>query len=311
MRVSPLCGALALLACGGDGTGPGASGSEAIDVVRSCSVPPVPSAAQVNLATDVTYATMGGQPVRLDVAWPRAGTAARPIVLVFHGGAWSDGDKTAQRGDILLLAERGFVAASVNYRLADAPDNTFPAAVADARCAVRWMRQHAADYGGDGARVAALGYSAGAHLAALLGTASDVAGLDDACPLAGSPRVERVIAFYGPHDLRPNGSLAGFQQQIIANFLGAPASSVPDEAALASPVVHASADDSPTLLVHGRSDFIVPIESSRLLRDALQDAGARATLVEVGAGHGFGAFTPSLPPSACTTLAFLDQMREP
>ncbi len=204
------------------------------------------------------------------------------------------------------------MAASVNYRLANAPSNTFPAAVADARCAVRWMRQHAADYGGDGSRIAALGYSAGAHLAAMLGVASDVAGLDDGCPLAGtSPRVERVVGFYGPYDLRPNASLAGFQQQIIANFLGAPASAVPDEAALASPVVHAGADDPPVLLVHGRTDFIVPIESSRVLRDALWDAGARATLVEVSAGHGFAAFTPSQTTSSCTTLAFLDQMRQP
>lgn len=307
-RVVPLL--LLLLACGGEGTGPDASAREAIDIVRSCTIPPVPDVSQVNLAANVTYATIAGQALRVDVAWPKSGAGQRPIVLLLHGGAWSDGDKTSARDDILLLASRGFVAASANYRLAAAPSNTFPAAVADARCAVRWLRAHAGDYGGDPARIAAMGFSAGGHLTAMLATAADVAGLDDGCPVAGSPRVERAIAYYGPHDLRPTGLFA-FQQQIIANFLGAPAASVPDRAALASPVVHATSDDAPLLLLHGRSDFIVPVQSSRLMRDAMHDAGGRATLVEVDAGHGFAAFTSAQMSASCTTLAFLEQMLQP
>src|SRR5262249_43170824 len=94
----------------------------------------------------------------------------RPGIVVIHGGRWIEGDKSsfASRkygvpGNIEDFAALGFVAATINYRLAD--EAPFPAALEDCKNAVRWMRAHARDYNLDPDRIGALGNSAGGHLA--------------------------------------------------------------------------------------------------------------------------------------------------
>ena len=264
------------------------------------------------MARDLAYAVMDGQPQRLDVARPRQG-GPHPLVVLIHGGGWSGGDKSAYDAAMRLLAGQGYAAAWVNYRLASAPRNTFPAAVEDVRCAVRWLRSHADEYGIDPNRVAALGSSAGGHLAAMLGTAADVAGLDGRCPLREfSPAVSPVAAFAGPHDIRTAGALDSGQRSMVENFLGVRPEADPERALFASPAVHASAGDPPFLLVHGTADDVVPIRRS--MRDTLRAAGVPATLVELpGVGHSFPELSgdPRFRVSTCTTLAILRERLRP
>ena len=131
-----------------------------------------PAGAQaVRVKRDVTFRTVDGEKLALDVYQPATKGKDRPAVVVIHGGGWTQGDKAwfAQQGD--QLAERGFVAFSVNYRLA--PAHPYPAAVEDVEAAVEWVRKNAKKYGVDPKRIGALGGSAGGHLTGLLATDGD------------------------------------------------------------------------------------------------------------------------------------------
>jgi acetyl esterase/lipase len=292
----------------------GRPGGESVAVVRDCAAPTPADAADIRLDRDVTYAVMDGQPLRLDLARPRTG-GPHPLVVLIHGGGWSGGDRSVYHHAMRVLAGQGYAAASIDYRLASAPRNVFPAAVADVRCAVRWLRSRADGYGIDPARIAALGHSAGAHLAAMLGTAAEVPGLDGECPLRDvSPAVRAVVAVSGPHDIRTAGALDPSQRGMVENFLGVAPEADRARALLASPAVHATAGGPPFLLIHGTADDVVPVRQSRSMRDTLHAAGIPATLVELpGVGHGvdeFGAYPP-FRVSTCTTLAFLREQLEP
>lgn len=292
----------------------GRAAGESVALTRDCTVPrPAPPGA-VEVVRDATYAVMNGQPQRLDLARPRGG-GSHPLVVLIHGGGWSGGDKSSYHSAMLLLAAQGYAAASVNYRLAAAPRNVFPAAVEDVRCAVRWLRSHAGVYGIDPSRIAAMGSSAGAHLASMLGTAAEVEGLDGACPLREvSPAVSAVVAISGPHDIRAADALDPSQRWMTENFLGMAPEADPVRALLASPAVHAHAGAPPFLLIHGTADDVVPIRQSRWMRDTLRAAGVPATLVELpGVGHSYPEFSEEarFRVSTCTTLAFLRERLRP
>jgi acetyl esterase/lipase len=284
---------------------PGESVTPSLDCPRSAP----PASTDVNMQEDVTYATAGDYAQRLDIAWPKTG-GPHPLIVLIHGGAWSGGSKLDMRNEMLAFARAGYVAASVGYRLTQAPENVFPAALQDVRCAVRWLRSRASVYGIDGSRVAAAGYSAGGHLSSLLGVAADVAELDGRCPAGELPAsVSAVISYAGPQDLRVNGPYTEEQARLVTNFLGAFPGDEPALAALASPAAHVSAGDPPFLFVHGTEDDLVPVEQARRMKAALRQAGTRATLLELrGTGHAFvGLASSDIPEVRCTTLAFLER----
>ncbi|MER3438639.1 MAG: hypothetical protein C4346_14205, partial [Chloroflexota bacterium] len=109
---------------------------------------------------DVTYCTMDGVALPMDVYAPRDATGATPAVVYVHGGAWVFGDKSEGTGAIMMpaLLDAGFTVVAVNYRLA--PAFTFPAMIEDVKCAIRSLRAHAAMYGIDPDRIGAWGESA-------------------------------------------------------------------------------------------------------------------------------------------------------
>lgn len=246
---------------------------------------------------DVAYATMSPLQ-RLDVYTPADGAAPYPVVVIIHGGGWTVGDK---RGELPLSAIPGFLGlgyavASVNYRLA--PDAAFPAQLLDVKAAVRYLRANAALLQLDPDRFAAVGESAGAHLAALLGTTSGVAAFDD--PQLGNPgvssAVSAVVDFYGPANLgssdgqrRENAPCPSEPDPNIGLLLGAPPSEAPDLAAAASPVTYVGPDTElpPFFIAHGDADCVVPYQQSQELHDAIEAvAPGRSQLTIVpGSGH--------------------------
>src|SRR6266536_2716994 len=145
----------------------------------------------VTVKNDVTYRTVDGEQLGLDVYQPAKKGKNRPAVVVVHGGGWTQGDKSLFAQQANQLAERGFVAFSVNYRLA--PAHPYPAAVDDVEAAVAWVRKHAREYGVDPTRIGALGGSAGGHLVGLLGT-------DGEGSLKTGHRVAAVVSWSGPMD---------------------------------------------------------------------------------------------------------------
>ena len=116
---------------------------------------------------DIAYSEAGGDRTRLDVYAPGDGKD-HPVVIWVHGGAWQIGDKAHVQAKPRAFNERGYVLVSVNYRFH--PAVTYKEQAGDIAQAIRWVHDHAGEYGGDPGRVFLMGHSAGAHLAALVGT---------------------------------------------------------------------------------------------------------------------------------------------
>ena len=333
VRRHGLAGMLALCgACGGAGGSasdpagarpsvPGAArrAGESIAPIARCA----PSAAEstgVGVPLTLAFATTGGDSLRMELALPaRAGP--HPLVVLLHGGGWEGGDRSDMHREMRVLAGRGYAAAAVSYRLTRAPRDVFPAAVQDVRCAVRWLRAHAAELDLDATRVGALGFSAGAHLASMLGVGVGEAVLDPVARRAGataatclapadsSAAVQAVVSVAGPQDLRVRGPYTQEQSRLVTNFLGVFPGDAPQVAEAASPIAHVGPGAAPFLLVHGTRDELVPIEHARRMREALREAGVPATTLELrGVGHAFpGLDARDAPAVGCTTLAFLDR----
>jgi acetyl esterase/lipase len=195
----------------------------------------------------------------LDVAWSDVGPAA-PLVILLHGGGWSGGSRASLDGEMRALARRGYTAATVEYRLAQAPRNVFPAAAADVRCAVRALRRRAAEFHIAPGHVAVMGYSAGGHLASLLGVGASAGALDAGGCDGGNTdvAVQAVVSYAGPQDLRVNGPYTREQADLVTNFLGVFPGDAPDLARLASPIAYVAPGAPPFLLLHGSNDPLVP-----------------------------------------------------
>ena len=283
--------------------------NESITPTETCAAESV-AATAVRTARDVVYATRDGQPLRFDVAWSEAGVPA-PLVLLLHGGGWSGGTHRSLEGEMLALARRGYTAATIEYRLTQAGRNVFPAAALDVRCALRTLRARAGDYHAAPDRVAVMGYSAGGHLASLLGVAHDVRALGAGeCDIGGDDApVQAVVSYAGPQDLRVPERYTREQARIVTNFLGVWPGDDPAVASLASPIVHAGAGDPPFLLVHGSRDDLVPVNHARRMAATLRDAGTPATVLELRReGHGFVGFVASRDATVrCTVDAFLSR----
>lgn len=247
-------------------------------------------------AQDVTFCEIDGQKLKMDVYYPSSG-GPWPCLIFVHGGGWSEGDKAPLA---VIPTEAGILVVSINYRMY--PAYRFPAMIEDVKCAIRSLRANAAEYNLDPERIALVGHSAGAHLAALAGLADDSAGWDTGPYLEQSSRVQAVVALSAPFDL--TCSFSAWVTELIENVFGA------DQRLSASPVSHVRKDAPPFLIIHGEADDVAPVEQAHLLHNALTHAGAQSQLVIMkNAGHGFepvgGPVAPSMEQTFGTILGFL------
>jgi acetyl esterase/lipase len=225
----------------------------------------------------------------LDLFLPKDdGKSLRPAVIVIHGGAWRGGDKKDMRILAEPLAQRGYVVAAINYRLA--PKWSYPAQLDDCQRAVRWLRKNAKEFRVDPKRFGAAGASAGGHLALLLGTREV---RDDSDPdLKGiSSKVQCVLSICGPTDLTDKRYAQAARDsdlgKILIEFIGKPYDEEPNLWKEASPIYHVSPDDAPTFIIHGDQDSIVPFEQSVRFAEALRKVGVEVQLVAIkGMDHG-------------------------
>lgn len=227
----------------------------------------------VKVERDIVYARYGDREIKLDLYLPKQPASGKiPCIVVVHGGGWRSGDKNRFAHIAGKLAEEGFAAACIGYRLL--PEVEFPAPVMDCKAAVRWVRANAASHGIDPDRIGAMGGSAGAHLVAMLGTSDAVAKLEGSGGNAGiSSRVQAVVAMATPADLTRLGQRENLDSEL---------------ARLVSPVTHVSKSSAPVLLLHGTKDTVVPMAQSELLLEKYREAGAKAELVKIEGGvHAF------------------------
>ena len=216
---------------------------------------------EVEVRRDVQFGVANGKPLLLDAYVPPPAAGLRPAVVLIHGGGWRTGDKGSYAPEARRLAERGWVAFSVNYRLNE--PSPFPAAVEDVQRAVRWVRAEADEYDVDPARIGALGESAGGHLAAMLATSG--AGRIDT-----GARVAVAVAWSGPMDLAALARTRGDAWAVP--LMGCPLSACPERFAQASPTTHVDMSDAPLMLVNS-TDELVPLSQAQAMESRLEQAG--------------------------------------
>jgi acetyl esterase/lipase len=236
------------------------------------------------IVPNVTYLTASNWEAKLDLYVTRTPDIPRPTLIFIHGGGWTGGTKEASATGIPSYLEMGMNVVNVEYRLARiAPA---PAAVEDCRCALRWVIQHAKDYGIDVNRIVLSGGSAGGHLALTTGMLPASAGLDRQCPGATDLKVAAIVNWFGISDV--NELLDGPNMKTYAvAWLG----STPDREQIAkrvSPLTYVRAGLPPVLTIHGDADPTVPYTQSVRLHKALTDVGVPNELMTIPGGkHGF------------------------
>lgn len=252
-----------------------------------------------------------GSPTQvLDLSLPVSdGTAPVPVVVLLHPGGFYQGDEDDLKKVADLLTSRGYATASIRYRLST--EAKFPAGAQDVKASVRWLRAHAGDYGLDGTRFVAWGYSAGAWFAAMLGVTGDQPTVFDD-PELGNPdessAVQVVVAWYGLYDFatedaqaaEPSGCIGqpwnhGGVGSFESFWLGEQVSeSALTEVAdltgyVGSPeggTASTAKESTVWLFEHGDADCILPYRQTLEMAAALQSAGATVDVsIEAGYVH--------------------------
>lgn len=259
----------------------------------------------------ITYTTAGDRALQLDLYLPAA-PSAKPLpgVVFVHGGGWRTGVRANFAPMAIRMAQRGYAAATVSYRLS--PEAPYPAAVHDVKAAVRWMRANAARRGIDPNRIAVAGGSAGGQIASLVGVTNGIASFDPgAAPGAVSSAAQAIVNIDG---------LSDFTSEAARKFEDDPAKQPSSAGAWfggryaektslwreASPTFYVSAGTPPILFIgSGQARFSVGREEMIAKMDALGVASRVVLFPETP--HSFWLFDPWLGPTVEATVRFLDE----
>ena len=208
----------------------------------------------VQRIANVAYGTGPRQTMDLYRPAQRSATAL-PVIVFLYGGSWNSGDRQGYEFVGRALAAKGFLVAIPDYRLV--PQVHYPAFLQDNAAAVRWIAQHAGDYGGQSGRVVLVGHSAGAYNAAMVAIDPRWLGADRAL-------VRGFVGLAGPYDFAPF-----VDKTVEETFAG-----VADQAST-QPIAYAGAGSPPALLATGDRDTVVRPRNSDALARALRANGVR------------------------------------
>ena len=243
---------------------------------------------------DVEYGRASGKPLLLDLHVPD-GEGPFPAAILVHGGGFDEGSKSTNVRPLFdPLSNAGFAWFSIDYRLA--PEVRFPQQNEDLDTAIRWVKEHAAEYHVDARKIALIGESAGGFLVNYAGT-----------HYTPAPKVRAVVDFYGPSDY---GKLVQLRQAHPERFnmasLNRHAShgggihyfglEQLDAAGLEklhriSPMAAVHKGMPPFLVIQGNKDDQVAYEQSTEFCDAMKTAGVSCELIVIdGGGHGMGSW---------------------
>lgn len=226
----------------------------------------------------------------LDIYLPVNASGKVPLVILIHGGAWLSNDKYADIGymrkTVAEIISSGFALASIDYRFST--QAVFPAQMQDCNRAISYLYDNADKYGIDKNRFAIMGFSAGGHLASMVGLSknNDIPGFF----MPGTSKLfsfKAVVDFYGPAELIlfPGNNDEKSPESLL---IGAAPLSRPDLAKTASPVTYVDKDDPPFLIIHGEKDQLVSPKQSQLLSSWLSVVGVQNELVIVKDAPHFG-----------------------
>ena len=284
-------------------------------------VPASTLASGVTVHHGVEFATLEGfRPLLLDLYLPAPGTASGAAIVYLHGGGWAVGTRRRFGRAFLswsptpldLLAQTGFVVATVDYRLSG--EACFPAQLHDAKAAIRWLRGNAGSLDVDPARVVAWCESAGGHLAVLAGLTAERVELEGHVGdhLDQSSAVCGVIDWYGPMNLLTIGSQhlpdsekrPDDAESWESSMVGAPLQTDPSRTQVASPISYVQAGAPPIQIHHGTDDGQVPFAQSMEFVEAHREAGGDVELIVVDGSDHFWTGAPNLAAIFDASMAF-------
>jgi acetyl esterase/lipase len=262
----------------------------------------------VTFETGIEYTNPDNQHLQLNIARPKTG-GPFPAVICIHGGGFRAGSREGYNAQCIRLAQRGYVALTMSYRLA--PKYPFPAAIHDTKAAVRWARANAAKYGIDPDRIGVTGGSAGGHLAQFLAVTSDVREFEGEGGNPGvSSKVACVVNVYGPSDFTKSYGKSVDAAEVLPMFLGGNLETARLKHIQASPLSWVTPNAAPTLCIHGTDDKYVAHEQAVWMVDRLKAVGVDAELLTLpGAGHGFKGKDAETAEAAL--IAFFDKHLKP
>ena len=257
---------------------------------------PFPSRVGIKRLSRIAYAP-DGERTTLDILHPVVRpTTPMPVLIHIHGGAWVLGRRNQQAKPLLYhLARNGWLCLDINYRLA--PKNRFPAMLTDVLRAIVWAKANVAQYGGDPARIALTGGSAGGHLTSLGVLAHDRAEAKPGFAEADCS-VQAAVPCYGRFDFNDRLGLWGRNHDSLrkfeANKIMAPGAGEADWD-LASPIALVRGDAPPMLVIHGRHDTLIPFTEGAAFANAQRDAGGSVDHIELSGGqHAFDTLASAL-----------------
>lgn len=205
----------------------------------------------------------------MDVYLPEKRDKNTPVILLVHGGSWLEGDKSAFTDLAKYWRDKGFVAATMNYRFTNtAENNIHPAQVNDIAKAIEFIGSKSNEWIISPDKFALQGASAGAHLSLLYTYNYDTGN-----------KVKTVISLAGPTDLTAIQSAGPAQIQVVQWLIGASPQANPAAYVQASPITHVKSTSKPTLMFHGKLDIVVPYQQSVDLNNKLKQAGATGKLI--------------------------------
>jgi acetyl esterase/lipase len=246
-------------------------------------VPAARAAENFEIEADVVYGHKDGLAMTFDVVKPKENANGAGVLFMVSGGFYSVW-YPPENNTVMFrsLLDKGFTMFIVRH--GSSPRYVIPEIVDDVRRSVRFIRKNAARFHVDPDRLGVTGGSAGGHLSLMLGTTGD-----DGDPqakeelLKTGDRVAAVVAYFPPTDLRPwvVPTSPYYQNYPAIRF-------DPAKADACSPILSVTADDAPTLLIHGDQDTLVPIDhSQKILAEFQKNHVASDLLVIKGGQHGF------------------------
>jgi acetyl esterase/lipase len=219
---------------------------------------------------NIEYKNIDGKSLQLDICKPKNSEKPAPLLVFIHGGGWRNGQRSDYMVYLIAFAERGYVTATVSYRLLK--DGPYPACVEDISDAVQWFYRNGEKYGYDPDRIALIGGSAGAHLALLAayGWKNPDAIKDSTWKVESSHHIKAVVDIYGPVDLTTEYAR---NHTLVTSFISRSFEEAPKLYHEASPKQYLNRNNPPTLILHGTSDNLVPVSQSDMLKAKLDSLG--------------------------------------
>jgi acetyl esterase/lipase len=220
--------------------------------------------------TAVKYATVTNlkgktTPLLMDVAFPSSEKRLLPAVIFVHGGAWREGKRQDGKKAIQMFAKGGYFAATIDYRLV--PDSGFPDAVHDCKAAIRFLRSNADSLKIDSDRIGILGFSAGGHLAALVGLSDDNAELNG---VLNGLEIPTNVSCIGSISGAVMPELSKGQLRQIYDAWALNDRTIDKKDTLPSSYIDSS--DPPVYLLCGDSDYLCPSEDAKVFVELLKNS---------------------------------------